>query len=185
MIIDGFLLFTGTSNGASAGITAGANTDLPTTGTQVASNIIDLGVVDGIPSAANGGGARDIGTGDKPALKLFATVTEAMVGGTDTQLQLSGAPDDGTGVPGSYTIMWTSPVYVLANLDVGARLANIDVPLPVPNQVLPRFLRLQFISTGTFTDGQIEAAIVIDRMDQVQGLGSVLSGYPAGINVAN
>ena len=185
MIIDGFLLFTGTSNGASSGITAGANTDLPTTGTQAASNVIDLGVVLGIPDYAHGGGARDIGTGDKPALKLFATVVEAMVGGTSIQLQLEGAPDDGSGGQGSYTIMWTSPAILLANLDVGARLANIDVPLPVPNQVLPRFLRLEFISSGTFTDGEIEAAIVIDRMDQVQGLGSVLSAYPPGITIAN
>jgi hypothetical protein len=40
MILDGLLQFCGTSNGATGGITAGANTDLPTTGTQVASNIL-------------------------------------------------------------------------------------------------------------------------------------------------
>ena len=44
----------------------GAQTDAPTTGTQAASNIIDLGVTSGIPSSANGGGARDIGVGDDP-----------------------------------------------------------------------------------------------------------------------
>ena len=55
MILDGLLTFTGTSNGATGGITAGAQTDAPTTGTQAASNIIDLGV-SGLPSSANGGG---------------------------------------------------------------------------------------------------------------------------------
>ena len=63
MIIDGLLLFTGTSNGASGGITSTAYTDAPTTGTQRASNILDLGVSSGVPTDANGGGARDIGIG--------------------------------------------------------------------------------------------------------------------------
>ena len=42
MILDNLLTFTGTSNGATGGITSGAQTDAPTTGTQAASNIIDL-----------------------------------------------------------------------------------------------------------------------------------------------
>lgn len=185
MILDNFLMFTGTSNGASAGITASANADLPTTGTQSASNIIDLGVVLGIPSYANGGGARDIGTGDDPQLKLLVQVTIAITGGTDLQLTLAGAPDDGSGGQGVYVVMWTSSVVVEANLIAGAQLANIDVPRPIPTQPLPRFLRLQFISTGTHTAGAVEGCIVIDRFDQVKGITGALSGYPAGVTVSN
>src|SRR5215472_2186354 len=99
MILDGLLTFTGTSNGATGGITAGPQTDSPTTGTQVASNIIDLGVTSGIPSSANGGGARDIGVGDDPMLKLSAMVTTAFTGGVSLQLELSGAVDNGSGAP--------------------------------------------------------------------------------------
>jgi hypothetical protein len=69
MILDGYLLFTG--GGAGIGNGDGA-TDSPTTGTQVSSNVIDLGLI-GIPSFANGGGARDIGIGDDPAMKLMVT----------------------------------------------------------------------------------------------------------------
>lgn len=185
MIIDGFLLFTGTSNGATGGITAGANTDAPTTGTQNASNIIDLGVVSGIPSSANGGGARDLGIGDDPSLKLLAVVTTAFVDGTSLQLVLAGAPDDGTGSPGSYTTMWTGPAVLEANLIVGAQLANIDVPRPIPGQAMPRFLRLSFVTSGTHTAGAVESSIVLDRFDQPVGSGGALSGYPAGITVAN
>lgn len=186
MIIDGFLLFTGTSNGATGGITAGANTDLPTTGTQNASNIIDLGVVLGIPSYANGGGARDIGAGDDPALKLVINVTTAFAGGTDLYALLAGAPDNGSGAAGSYTTMWQLPsVVVEANLTVGAQLANVTVPRPVQGQALPRFLRLSFVSTGTHTSGAVEAAIVLDRQEQVLGTTGAMSGYPAGLNVAN
>jgi hypothetical protein len=185
MILDNYLTFTGTSNGATGGITAGANTDLPTTGTQAASNIIDLGVTSGVPSSANGGGARDIGTGDDPALKLSVIVATALTGGTSLQLQLQGAPDNGSGAAGSYTTMWTSAVVVEASLVAGVQLANIDVPRPVLGQAMPRFLKLNFISVGTHSAGAVEANIVIDRDDQVVGTTGAYSGYPAGINVAN
>lgn len=185
MILDGLLQFCGTSNGASGGITSGANTDAPTTGTQVASNIIDLGVTSGVPSSANGGGARDIGIGDSPMLKLLVQVTTVFAGGTSTQVDLSGAPDDGAGAEGSYTVMWLGPVVLLAAMIPGAYLANVDVPRTIPGQAVPRFLRLRFITDGTHTSGAIQAGIVIDRFDQILGSGGALSGYPAGINIAN
>jgi len=186
MILDNLLTFTGTSNGATGGITSGAQTDSPTTGTQVASNIIDLGVLSGVPSSANGGGARDIGAGDDPAMKLSAIVTTAFASGTSLALELSGAPDNGSGAPGSYTVMWQSPAAVVeASLVAGMQLANIDVPRPAPGQVLPRYLRLRFITVGTHTAGAIEAQIVLDRDDQIVGATGAYSGYPAGITVAN
>lgn len=185
MILDGLLTFTGTSQGATGGITSGPQTDLPTTGTQDASNVIDLGLA-GIPTSANGGGARDIGAGDDPALKLSVVVTAAMVGGTNLSLQLAGAPDNGSGAPGSYTVMWQSPAVVLtAAMIAGAQLANIDVPRPIWEQVLPRFLKLTFVTTGTYTAGGIEGQIVLDREDQIIGTTGARSGYPAGINIAN
>jgi hypothetical protein len=186
MILDGLLTFTGNSNGATGGIQTGPQTDSPTTGTQVASNIIDLGVISGVPSSANGGGARDIGTGDDPSLKLSAIVTTAFANGTSLGLILSGAPDNGSGAPGSYTVMWQSPAVVVeANLIAGRQLANIDVPRPAAGQVMPRYLQLSFVSVGTHNAGAIEAQIVIDRDDQVVGPTGAYSGYVAGINVAN
>lgn len=185
MILDGLLTFTGTSNGASGGITSGANTDAPTTGTQTASNIIDLGVTNGIPSSANGGGARDIGVGDDPAMKLSAICTTAFTGGTSLQLELAGAPDDGSGGQGSYTVMWLGPAVAEASLIAGAQLGGIDIPRVIPGQVLPRFLRLRYITDGTHSTGDIEAQIVLDRSDQIRGTGGALSGYPAGITVSN
>jgi hypothetical protein len=185
MILDNLLTFTGTSNGAAGGITAGAQTDSPTTGTQAASNIIDLGVVLGIPSYANGGGARDIGVGDDPAMKLSAIVTTAFTGGTSLQLQLQGCVDNGSGAVGSATTMWTSAAIVEATLVAGIQLANIDVPRVVPGQAIPRFLKLNFISVGTHSTGAIECNIVLDRVDQIIGTSGNMSGYPAGITVAN
>lgn len=186
MILDGLLTFTGTSNGATGGITSGAQTDLPTTGTTIASNIVDLGVTSGIPSSANGGGARDLGIGDKPMLKLSAIAIAAFTSGSTLQLELSGAADNGSGAPSStYTVMWTSPVYASV-IGAGLQLANVDLPRVIEGQVLPRYLRMRFIQGGTAnTTGTIEAQIVIDRNDQIVGTAGNLSGYPAGINIAN
>jgi hypothetical protein len=186
MILDGLLTFTGTSQGATGGITAGAQTDLPTTGTQQASNIIDLGL-SGLPTSANGGGARDIGLSPSHTAvpKLSVIVTTAMGGGTSLELQLLGAPDNGSGGVGSTTVMWQSPVWTEAQMIQGAQLANVDIPRVIWEQVLPRFLILNFISVGTHTSGAVEGQIVLDRDDQIIGTSGNISGYPAGITVAN
>jgi len=181
MIRDALLQFANGLNGATTSFT-----DSPVTGTEVATNIIDLGVNSGVPSSANGGGARDIGTGDDPSLELSALVTTAFAGGTSLQLQLQGAVDNGSGAPsGTWTTMWTSPAVVEASLVAGMQLANIVVPRPAAGQALPRFLRLQYITVGTHTAGALTAEIILDRDDQVVGTTGVYSGYPAGLTVAN
>lgn len=189
MILDGYTYFTGNSRGATSTIADGPLTDAPTTGTQDCSNIIDLGVSSGIPTSANGAGARDIGISN-PDIWLFAEVTTAFATGTNLQLELQGAPDNGSGGQGSYTVMWTGPVVPVADLVVGAQLANINVPRVIPGQPLPRFLKLTVITTGSaMTAGDIGAGIVLDRFDQIFSptgtAAGTLSGYPAGINIAN
>lgn len=185
MILDGLYTFTGTSQGAVGGITSGPQTDSPTTGTQDASNILDIGVSSGVPSSASGGGARDIGIGDKPMLKLSAIATTAFTSGTSLQIQLNGAPDNGSGAPGAYTAMWTSPVTAEILLIQGSQVANVDVPRVLFGQVLPRFLKLTFITVGTHATGAIEANVVIDRDDQPIGITGAISAYPPGVVVAN
>lgn len=184
MILDAYLTFTGTGNGASGAPASGQWTDAPTTGTQNSANIIDLGL-NGIPTSANGGGARDLGIGDNPSLKLSAIVTTAFAGGTSLALELLGAPDDGSGAPGSWTVMWQSAAVVEASLVQGAQLANVDVPRAAWEQVLPRFLKLSYVTVGTHTGGALEAQIVIDRDDQIIGSSGNQSGYQAGVTVAN
>jgi hypothetical protein len=188
VILDGFLLLTGNSQGATGTIASGSYTDTPTTGTQDGSNIIDLGEKGGIPASAQGGGARDIGIGN-PDIWLFCTVTTAFTGGTSLAVELQYAPDNGSGAPGSWTVVWASPVAeVEANLVVGAQLCNINVPRQIPDIGPPRFVKATFVSVGTHTGGAVEMGIALDRFDQIMGTGAnagVISGYPAGINIAN
>jgi hypothetical protein len=186
MILDGFLQFTGAP--ATGGIVVtGTNYDLPTTGAQFSSNILDLHGTGLIPTLANLQGARDMGIGDRPALKMLVQVTTLFGGGTSLRVALQGAPDNGSGAPGSYTDWWLSPVYTEAQLVAGARLYDMDFPRPPAGVGIPRFLRLGYLSVGTHTSGAVGAWVIIDRMDQYYSStnNAVMGGYPAGINIAN
>jgi hypothetical protein len=166
-MLDGALQFTGV-----AGLTTSL-TDSPTTGTQQSTNVLDL---------LN---ARDLGIGDDPSLELLIQIMTTFTGGTSLEVQLQGAPDNGSGAPGSYTTMWDSTAIAEASLLAGRYISNITVPrvlLPTPTgvsaaQALPRFLRLQYITVGTHGAGALFGAIVLDRQDYV--------AYPPGIVIAN
>jgi hypothetical protein len=158
-------------------------------GTYNSANIIDLHMA-GIPVLANNQGARDMGVGDDPALKLLVQVSVAFasLGAATLTVNLQGATDNGSGAPAAYSTWWSSPAYPLATLVAGARLFDMDMPRPPAGIAMPRFLRLTYgIGGATTTAGTVQAYIVIDRMDQpYQGTTpGVMGGYPAGITVAN
>lgn len=183
MILDNYLMFDSPISPASF-----INT---VAGTYASTNVIDWGVISGIPSSANGGGARDMGVGDDPALKLLVQVSTAFTSGGAATLTVAiqGAADAGTGVPGAYTTWWQSPAYALATIAVqGARLLDMDFPRPPAGVAVPRFVRLLYtIGAATTTAGGLISGIVLDRPDQMyQGTGNaVLGGYVPGITVAN
>jgi hypothetical protein len=173
MILDGLLQF------------SGVNGDSPTA-TAVSTNIIDLHLV-GIPVLASGQGARDMGIGDDPALKLLVLVTTAFTGLTSLAVALQGATDNGAGAPAAFTTWWTGPATALASLTAGARLYDMDMPRPPAGVAVPRFLQMQYTIAGTGTGGVIKAYIVIDRHDQMYNAtnNAIHGGYPAGINITN
>lgn len=184
MILDGLLMFTNPSGGGSG------TGDTPTVAaTTTSTSILDLHMA-GIPVLANLQGARDIGIGDDPAMKLLVQVTTAFTSGGAATLQVSfqGATDNGAGAPAAFSTYYSSPVYALATLALGARLMDMDVPRPPAGVAIPRFLQLQYIvAAATFTAGVIKGFIVLDRMDQLYNSTSnaIMGGYPPGIAVAN
>ncbi len=172
MILDGLLQFSATAG------------DSPTVGSQVSTNQIDLGII-GLPGSAAGGGARDIGIGDDPAMKLLVLVTTAFASGTSLQVNAQGAPDNGSGAPGAYVVYASGPVVAEASLIAGARLFDIDWPRPALDFPPPRFIQLGYVSVGTHTAGALKSYLVLDRHDLPTNANAVLGGYPAGINIAN
>jgi hypothetical protein len=152
----------------------------------VSTNQIDLHMA-GIPVLAAGQGARDIGIGDDPAMKLLVLVTTAFAGLTSLQVSLQGAPDNGSGAPAAFVTWYSSPVVLLANLIAGARLLDMDVPRPPVGQPIPRFLQLAYTIAGGGTGGVLKGWIVLDRHDLVYNalINSIHGGYPPGVVVNN
>jgi hypothetical protein len=175
MILDGLLQF------------SNAQSLVQSAGSYDSTNILDLGI-SGLPASAGGGGARDIGIGDDPAMKLLVQIgTTVTSGGAATlQVAVEGAPDNGSGSPGSYNIMAQSDVFAKGLLVAGARLLDIDMPRPQPAQPIPRFLKLVYIiGTAAITAGTVTSYLVLDRHDLPEQSNATLGGYPAGITVAN
>lgn len=183
MILDSLWLFTGGTGGVG---NADGATDSPTTGTQNSSNIVDVGIISGLPvSAVGGGGARDLGIGDDPALKLMVNINVAFLSGTSLQIGIQGAPDAGNNTPGAWTTYASGPVIAVAQLLNGFRGFDVDMPRVAPGVNIPRYYRLSYVNVGTFTAGKIEGLFVLDRNDQVISTTGASSGYPAGITVQN
>lgn len=179
MILDSFLMFDSTPANLAQVVA-----------TYNSANVIDLHGTGLLPVLTNLQGARDMGIGDDPALKMLVQITTTFTSGGAATLQiaLQGAPDNGSGAPGSYATWWTSPAYALATLVAGARLYDMDMPRPPAGIAIPRFLRMNYIiGAATTTAGQLISGIVLDRMDQVYSStnNAIMGGYPAGLNVAN
>lgn len=173
MILDAFLAFD-----TSTLITASGTT-------QASTNIIDLGGP-GLPVLASGQGARDIGIGDDPAMKILVVVTVAASSGTSMSVSLQGSADDGTGAPLSWATYYITPVYTTAQLVQGARLMDMDMPRPPDAIPIPRFLRMLYTTVST-CNPTVEAFLVLDRNDQYYSstVNSRSGGYPAGIYITN
>lgn len=175
MILDSLLQFD--PSGTSVAIAAG---------TQASTNVIDLHMA-GIPVLANLQGARDMGIGDDPALKLVVQVSTAFAsaGSTGTiSASFQGAPDNGSGAPGTYVTYITGPAQIIPV--AGARILNIDWPRPPAGTTFPRFVRLLYtVAVQTMTAGALGAWAVLDRDDQPQTSAAAYGAYPAGITVAN
>lgn len=159
-------------------------------GTQASANTLDYGISSGIPTSANGGGARDMGVGNDPALKFVVQVgtTFTSAGAATLSVAIQGAPDNGSGAPGAFTTWWVSPAYALATLNAGSRLLDMDFPRPPDGIAVPRYVRLLYtVAAATFTAGTISGYVVLDRDDQMYNGtdNAIMGGYPAGINVAN
>lgn len=133
------------------------------TTTATSTNVIDLG------------GARDLGIGDAPALKvaIFVGTTFTSTAAATLQVQVQGSTDNS-----NFTVMAESRTYAIADLVAGSKLLPIDLPATGGAQAIPRYLRLNYVGgTATMTTGKLSAYLVLDRQDYVT--------YPPGLAISN
>lgn len=154
--------------------------------TAASTNVIDLHGAGLLPGSASFPG-RDMGvghgSGQVPKLMVQVQQTFTSGGGSATlNVQVQGAPDDGSGGIGSYVTFAETGAIAQAVLVAGVRIFDIDLPrvLPTPNapNAMPRYLRLNYVvASGPMTAGKVQAELVLTRDDQVI--------YPSGITVTN
>ena len=154
MIMDSLLIFDGSmsAGGAASGTSVNSGTTF-VVGNQDSANIIDTS---NIAANANAQG-RDVGIGDDPALLIECLIMASFAGtGASMAVQLQTAPDNGSGAPGSWTVLEQTPAIAVASLTAGAELFKAPIPIGVQ-----KFLKLTYVVSGAnMTAGQIFSTIV-------------------------
>jgi hypothetical protein len=159
------------------------------TTTRVSTNIIDLqgaNLVSGqglTPPVQQG---RDLGSApDDHPVHCKVYVTAALLGGTSINVQLQGAPDNGSGSPGTYYTIMESGVILTANLLQGQDLIDSAIATVPAGYALPRFLQINYVVVGTYTSGTVFAGLTLATDDFPVGPNANISGYKPGFVVNN
>jgi len=144
------------------------SSNLAVTNATVYSNVIDLlGVGVGVtPSTGNVIIGRASLFGQDPGgagivvPELICAVGTAFSGSGTLTMQFQGAIDDGTGNPSTYQVFNQTAAMTIAQLTAGAFFGRTKWPFEFPDGFNPRFLRLAFVPSSTFTGGTVAYALV-------------------------
>jgi hypothetical protein len=99
--------------------------------------------------------------GGTPGLKIFATVTTTFLTIVSMNLVLRTDADTAFGSP---VILWTSRLFLLAELNAGFQFDLPDVPT-----ITERYLELYYDVNTSATAGNISAYLVIDKQQNPIG----------------
>lgn len=141
--------------------------NLAVTSAEVYSNVIDiLGVGAGITAAqAN----VIIGTATIPGWdpgagvvvpEIISAVGTAFTGSGTLTIKFQGAIDNGSGSPSTYQTFEQSPAITIAQLAANAFIGRMKWPYEFPDGFNPRFFRLAYTPSATFTAGTIANSLV-------------------------
>lgn len=112
--------------------------------------------------------ARDMGIGWPLRVMILVTTSFLTTDAGTLQFLLQGSTDNST-----YTTYAQSPAIAAATLTAGRRALDVDWPRPGPGMALPRYIRIYYDVTNSFTAGAVTATLVLDRQDFV--------AYPPGV----
>ena len=154
----------------------------------VYSNVVDLlGVGAGItPEQANviiGSTVSTFGADQGVGIivpELICAVGTAFAGAGTLTTTFEGAEDNGSGSPGAYQVFDQSPAMTIAQLTAASFFYRRKWPIEYPDGFNPRFLRLGFTPSATFTAGTIAYAVVTmgptAQFNKYQGKNFVVAG---------
>lgn len=124
-------------------------------------------MIGGYPQLSNDLGL-DIGSGDGVAnpYLVFAVTTAGTGAGTIT-FTLQAAPDNGSGSPGTYTVLASSAPFVGTALTLGTQI-TMDIPTD-PAIAQPRFYQVVYTVSGSATVSVL-AFITLNAQNSLKGI---------------
>lgn len=131
-------------------------------------------MINGFP-ATNTAIGSDYGAGDGLAIPhVLIVIPAAGTGSGNVTISVKSAPDNGSYGQGSYTTLVSTPAFTGSAIAAGT---VIDIPLPpeVTGTALPRFYKLTYTVSGTFSAG-IQAYLVLNPA-QVYTFGQYANNY--------
>ncbi len=121
----------------------------------------------------------DMGVGDGKFIPfVLLLITTSLAGGTSMNFALQSAPDNGSNAPGAWSTVDETGTIALANLTAGTRL-TVAFSRRAPGAAPPRFYRMLYTPTGTFTAGGVSAGIVIGGINDID-IGQIASNISFG-----
>ena len=142
--------------------------------TAASTNLYDItgagsGNVPNMIFGTTGLAGADMGLGDsamRPTAYFSVDTTFTAAGAATLTIALQGAPDNGSGSPGTYTTIVETSALPVASLVAGA---NLQIPLPpvTVGEALPRFYRFNYtVATGPMTAGKLNGVILLNAATQ-------------------
>lgn len=136
-----------------------------------------VGVIFGNGSAFD----NDLGIGAGPGTPrvVVSSGPNAFLSGVSMRIQFQGAPDNLGGTFAGLT--WTTYIQtddiLLAALIANTRLASFDWPIRKVGVPAPRFIRLNYVTSGTFTAGVVNADLTLGGDDAQAGIPIAAANY--------
>lgn len=152
---------------------------------QPSANVIDfMGVGVGSPppnyfGVQNSVFGQDVGVGDGVSPPVLTVIVGTAFVGAAATLRVQYQESVDTGAPGYTPLLWRTILQTddlaVGLLTAGQQIAEMTIPPRYPGQAMPRFARLNYVVTGTFTAGSIALATInTGRNDDTKAI------YPAG-----
>jgi hypothetical protein len=163
-------------------------TNLPVTNAAVYSNVVDLlgpgvGVTPEQAGIIIGQTVSKFGADQGVGIivpELICAVGTAFAGTGTLTVTFEGAQDNGSGSPGTYQIFDASPAMTITQLAAASFFYRRKWPIEYPDGFNPRFTRLGFTPSGTFTAGTVAFAVVTmgpaANFSKFQGKNFVVAG---------
>ena len=121
----------------------------------------------------------DMGVGDGKFIPfVLVLITTSLASGTSMNFSLQSAPDNGSNAPGTYTIVDETSSIPLASLVAGTKF-TLAFNRRQQGAALPRFYRMLYTPTGTFTAGAVSACAVIGNINDID-IGQIASNISFG-----